>query len=57
MCKYKDIDGTEKNKKVNKSELNILMNICKFWSEKYDYIIGNPPWVSLNRKHKQDIER
>ncbi|UZQ49776.1 TaqI-like C-terminal specificity domain-containing protein [Clostridium kluyveri] len=28
----------------------------KFWEQKYDYILGNPPWVSLSRKHKKDIE-
>lgn len=28
----------------------------KFWKQKYDYILGNPPWVSLSRKHKKSIE-
>jgi len=56
LCKYSDIDGTEKEKKVNKSELNNLTDICKFWNQRYDYIIGNPPWVSLSRKHKIDIK-
>lgn len=27
----------------------------EFWKEEFDYIIGNPPWVSLLRKHKQEI--
>ncbi|KZL93912.1 type IIS restriction enzyme Eco57I [Clostridium magnum DSM 2767] len=56
LCKYDDIDGIQKEKKVSIDEFNNLMNICKFWSQKYDYIIGNPPWVSLSRKHKRDIE-
>lgn len=56
LCKYNDIDGTEKEKRVNKNELNNLTCICEFWNQKYDYIIGNPPWVSLSRKHKRDIK-
>lgn len=31
-------------------------HIGEFWEQKYDYILGNPPWVSLSRKHKKDIE-
>ncbi|WP_368488169.1 TaqI-like C-terminal specificity domain-containing protein [Clostridium sp. BJN0013] len=31
-------------------------HISKFWARKYDYVLGNPPWVSLSRKHKKDIE-
>lgn len=56
LCKYNDIDQIEKEKKVNINQINNLIEICKFWSQKYDYIIGNPPWVSLSRKHKRDIE-
>lgn len=56
LCKYDDIDDIEREKKININELNNLINICKFWSQKYDYVIGNPPWVSLSRKHKRDIE-
>lgn len=56
LYRYNDIDGIEKEKKVKKSELDTLIYICKFWSEKYDYVIGNPPWVSLNRRHKRDID-
>ncbi len=26
----------------------------EFWKNKYDYVVGNPPWVSLNRKQKQN---
>ncbi|WPC42570.1 TaqI-like C-terminal specificity domain-containing protein [Clostridium sp. JS66] len=41
---------------INKTEKSNYL--CDFWSKKYDYIVGNPPWVSLNRKNKQckDIE-
>lgn len=30
-------------------------HILKFWRQRYDYVMGNPPWVSLSRKHKKDI--
>lgn len=56
LCKYDDIDDIEKEKKININELNNLIGVCRFWSQKYDYFIGNPPWVSLSRKHKKDIE-
>lgn len=56
LCKYKDFEGNVKEKKLNKMEADNLVNICKFWSRKYDYIIGNPPWVSLSRKHGRNLK-
>lgn len=56
LCKYKDIEGNLKNKELNYNEVKELTSICEVWSNKYDYIIGNPPWVSLSRKHKGNIE-
>ncbi|WP_373844978.1 TaqI-like C-terminal specificity domain-containing protein [Clostridium sp.] len=32
-----------------------ILYISNFWKQRYDYVIGNPPWVSLSRKHKKDI--
>ncbi|MHC1720862.1 MAG: TaqI-like C-terminal specificity domain-containing protein [Clostridiaceae bacterium] len=26
-----------------------------FWNNKFDYIIGNPPWISLSRKQKKAV--
>ncbi|GAA0740563.1 TaqI-like C-terminal specificity domain-containing protein [Clostridium oceanicum] len=34
-----------------------LEKINDFWKRKFDIIIGNPPWVSLNRKQKQLIPK
>lgn len=56
LCEYDDIDGIQKEKNISIKEADDLINICKFWSQKYDYIVGNPPWVSLSRKHKREIE-
>jgi adenine-specific DNA-methyltransferase len=33
-----------------------IKNKILFWSRKYDYIVGNPPWVSLSRKFKNNID-
>lgn len=30
--------------------------ISEFWERKYDCILGNPPWISLSRKYKKNIE-
>lgn len=38
--------------KYNKSKFNIVSD---FWNQKYDYVLGNPPWVSLSRKYKKTI--
>lgn len=32
-------------------------NLLNFWTRRYDYVIGNPPWVSLSRKFKNVIDR
>lgn len=29
----------------------------KFWSHKFEYVVGNPPWVSLSRKQGQFIKQ
>ncbi|MHC6179159.1 TaqI-like C-terminal specificity domain-containing protein [Clostridium sp. JNZ X4-2] len=31
-------------------------DIGEFWRKKYDYILGNPPWISLSRKYKKNIK-
>lgn len=56
LCKYRDINFKSTEKYLNRDELLELRNIRNFWAKKYDYIIGNPPWVSLNRKYKKDID-
>lgn len=38
------------NKQKNRSKL-----LNSFWSNKFDIILGNPPWVSLSRRNKKDI--
>ncbi|WP_246615261.1 TaqI-like C-terminal specificity domain-containing protein [Clostridium thailandense] len=57
LCEYVDIEGVLINKELSYTENKKLVEICEFWSERYDYIVGNPPWVSLSRKHKGDIKK
>ncbi|MBP2033441.1 hypothetical protein J2Z42_002144 [Clostridium algifaecis] len=40
-----------------KGELSCNDILIEFWNKKYDYVIGNPPWVSLSRKFKNKINR
>jgi adenine-specific DNA-methyltransferase len=38
------------------NKLDHSLKEYKFWSQKFEYVIGNPPWVSLSRKHGQFIK-
>ncbi|ADK13914.1 TaqI-like C-terminal specificity domain-containing protein [Clostridium ljungdahlii] len=50
LIKWNQIDNVEKYKESN------IQSVVKFWNTKYDYVLGNPPWVSLSRKNKMNIE-
>ena len=39
--------------KEHESE-EICGDISEFWKRKYDYVLGNPPWISLSRKYKKE---
>lgn len=52
----KDFNMEELKKNLDKTNLDELEDICGFWKLEYDYIIGNPPWVSLSRKHKKNVD-
>lgn len=36
-------------------EENANAELKNFWSARFDYVVGNPPWISLSRKHKKAI--
>ncbi|HBJ2614722.1 TPA: Eco57I restriction-modification methylase domain-containing protein, partial [Clostridium botulinum] len=40
-------------KKREAYNFKAYFKLYKFWRRKFDYIIGNPPWVSLSRKNKK----
>jgi len=43
--KYKDISGINREEILKKDEADDILILCKFWSEKFDYIVGNPPYL------------
>ncbi|MBP2033375.1 type I restriction-modification system DNA methylase subunit [Clostridium algifaecis] len=52
---YKDVSGIEKEEIINREKLEEILNLCKFWSGKFDYIVGNPPYGSeVNSLHLRD---
>lgn len=50
LIKWNEIDNVEEYKESN------IQSAVKFWNRKYDYVLGNPPWVSLSRKNKMNID-
>lgn len=44
--KYKDLSGTEQEEIISREKADEIAKICKFWSQKFDYIVGNPPYGS-----------
>ncbi|MDU6878239.1 TaqI-like C-terminal specificity domain-containing protein [Clostridium tepidum] len=51
--KNKDIDKPIHYKEKEDCDFKRCFKLYKFWKNKFDYIIGNPPWVSLSRKNKK----
>ncbi|OOO61377.1 Eco57I restriction-modification methylase domain-containing protein [Clostridium tepidum] len=44
---YKDIIGIEKTEKISKERAEEIVCLCEFWSEKFDYVVGNPPYIGI----------
>ena len=44
---YKDIIGNKKTEKISKEMAEEIVYLCKFWSKKYSYVVGNPPYGVL----------
>lgn len=66
LCKYKiDLDSNivccnslikwdeDYENCIKGSDVKVMVD---FWSRKYDYVVGNPPWVSLSRKFKNSVD-
>ncbi|BDB01185.1 TaqI-like C-terminal specificity domain-containing protein [Clostridium botulinum] len=51
--KNKDIEEDVNYKEKEVYDWKTYFKLYKFWRKKFDYIIGNPPWVSLSRKNKK----
>ncbi len=31
--------------------------LASFWGRGFDFIVGNPPWISLSRKHREELPK
>lgn len=54
---YKDINGIHRHDTLSRDKAEELVRLCEFWDRKFDYLVGNPPWISLSGKHMQDINQ
>lgn len=55
--KYKDISGLQKEEIIKKDKAEEILDLCTFWSNKFDYIVGNPPYIGFGNKiDKEYIE-
>ena len=42
---YKDIAGIHRNEPLNRHKAEEIVRLCEFWTKKYDYVVGNPPYL------------
>ncbi len=49
LLNYRDIDGELNNKYITKERVIELIKLGEFWEKKFDFIVGNPPYIG----HKQ----
>lgn len=54
--KYKNLYGIEKIDVVDREGAKEIFDLCKFWNEKFDYIIGNPPYITVGGKYAELLE-
>lgn len=47
--KLKSIISSSKDELLNKEEAKEKVKIYKFWMNKYDYVIGNPPYIRYEK--------
>jgi len=43
---YKDVVGIQRQDTLSWDKAEELVRLCEFWSKKYDYVVGNPPYVN-----------
>jgi len=42
---YRDINGIHRKDNLSWDKAEELVRICEFWAKKYDYVVGNPPYL------------
>lgn len=55
-AKYTNLYGIEKIDVVEREGAKEIFDLCKFWNEKFDYIIGNPPYITVGGKYAELLE-
>lgn len=55
-AQYRDLQGVLKEELLSLDQAFEFIKKGAIWNQKYDYIIGNPPWISLSGKHEQSID-
>ena len=54
--KYIDSTGLKKFRIITEESAKQIVNLCDFWNTKFDYVVGNPPYVGhkqLSMDHKE----
>lgn len=54
--KYTNLRGIEKIDVLDRERAKEIFDLCKFWNEKFDYIIGNPPYITVGGKYAELLE-
>lgn len=46
---YKDINGIHRHDTLSRDKAEELVRLCEFWTKKYDYVVGNPPYIPITQ--------
>ncbi|MGG4507880.1 N-6 DNA methylase [Heyndrickxia sporothermodurans] len=47
--------GERITKEISINEAELLVKTCQFWANKFDYIIGNPPYLSYHGRRRNHL--
>jgi hypothetical protein len=53
---YKDINGIHRHDTLSRDKAEELVRLCEFWAKKYDYVVGNPPYMG-QKGNKEVFEK
>jgi hypothetical protein len=54
--KYKDTSGLERTEKISRERAEEIVNLCEFWSKKFDYVVGNPPYFNITKDKSRNYD-
>ncbi|SHJ57327.1 N-6 DNA Methylase [Clostridium amylolyticum] len=44
--KYRDLSGTGRLDVISREKAQEILDLCEFWENRFDYVVGNPPYGS-----------